>query len=108
MTTSSKSHCVVCGADLTARERLYCSRRCNHKAWWARHKLAKAKALATELEENYNEIKRLEATLPPPVVASGYIASDPTTAPSPWQRLRKRLGDMWATAVYLFGDVVGN
>lgn len=98
--------CVVCTAALSPRQRLYCSRRCNHKAEWKRRRrrlreqaLGELAAQAQELGMGYTAHKVPQFVVP--------VGKTPPH-PSLWQRLRKRVADAWAVLVYLVGEQQGN
>jgi len=110
-----------CGYPLTGKQRMYCSRLCNHKAAW---ELRSAKARAELLkatEQRINALSDAELSAktqeiiaessPTPtctqMVGFGELCGNalPCThyapPPSLWQRLRKRVGDVVATIKYL-------
>jgi len=115
-----------CGYPLTGKQRLYCSRLCNHKAAWERRS-AKVKAQIEQLtavEQRIDALGDAEFT----VQTQEIIAeSSPTCMqmvgfgetcgnklpcthsvppPSLWQRLRKRVGDVVATIKYLISSSI--
>lgn len=103
----------ICGSPLAGRERLYCSRKCNHRAETARRKLREAQAAATKLEADVAAIPTSDPITPQFAMPGSLVCierppSVTLSPPSLWQRFRKRLASTWATLVYLFQEHQGN
>ncbi len=112
-----------CGYPLTGKQRMYCSRLCNHKAAWARRS-TKVKTQVELLKAAEQRIQALDdaefsattqeiiaESSPTPtctqMIGFGELCGNalPCThympPPSLWRRLRKRVGDVVATIKYL-------
>lgn len=97
-----------CGYPLTGKQRLYCSRLCNHKAAWERRSAkVKAQAAAPGLtpaeQEQYAALVADGLRVVPVPAEKLYPTMSP---PSLWQRLRKRVGDVVATIKYLISSSI--
>lgn len=126
--------CRVCDAMLSKRQRLYCSRRCNHRAEHARRKLREAQTLTAKLESEvvkprlvglglYAEVTQAEQMsrlvveghreVPVSWVelidnATPFFCERLPATPSLWQRLRKRVADAYHKLIFLVGEHADN
>lgn len=106
-----------CGYPLTGKQRMYCSRLCNHKAAWERRKIAQSQKIVSRLETETG-VSHSHLVSPTPtctqMVGFGELCGNALPCihymppPSLWQRLRKRVAVAWAEFRYLVDEHIGN